>query len=224
MKATDYLAEARSHLGMRGRPNQATLWYASKHGNVYQTAEWCDMFISWCASNLKGSATVGEFAYTPSHVAWFKKNNAWGSKPKVGAIVFYNWRTGARPWGTAQHVGVVEAVKANGNIVAIEGNTGDAVQRKLRDGHYVIGYGYPSYVGGGSKPSTPYPGKLIRPGDSGDSVRVLKNRLRELGYKKVQSGPNYKAFAVNAVKDFQKKRSLDVDGIVGPDTWRELFQ
>lgn len=225
MKKTDFIREAARFLGMSGRPNAATEWYAKRHGVLYLEAAWCDMFMSWIAARLGGGDVIGEFAYTPSHVEWFKRKNAWGDKPKVGALVFYNWRDGSRAWGVPQHVGVVESIRKNGDIVAIEGNASNAVRRRVRDAHFIIGYGYPAFSGGSDTGSVPpYPGKIIYPGDSGDDVRLVKARLRELGYKKVENGPNYKKFAVNAVKDFQQKRGLEIDGRIGPDTWGELFK
>src|ERR1043166_5101254 len=89
------LNQARSHLGMSGRPNAATHWYASDgHGVAYLDAAWCDMFVSWCAHNVGMTDIVGEFAYCPSHVTWFKKNKRWDHKPSKGAIVFFDWEIG----------------------------------------------------------------------------------------------------------------------------------
>lgn len=138
-------AKAESYLGTAGRPNTFTRWYAKGHGNAYLNAAWCAMFLSYCGQNLGISNKIGNFAYCPYWVAWFKKNKRWGTIPKVDAIVFYSW-DGDK---IADHVGVVEAIKPK-SIITIEGNTGGfpgSVKRMERDNKYILGYGYmPSII------------------------------------------------------------------------------
>lgn len=143
MNGSSLATKATSYLGSAGRPNTFTRWYSKKHGNAYLNAAWCAMFLSYCAQTLGISKQVGSFAYCPYWVNWFKKNKQWGSKPKVGAIVFYTW-DGDK---TADHVGVVTSVKPK-SFITVEGNTGGypgAVKRYERDNKYVLGFGYPTY-------------------------------------------------------------------------------
>lgn len=67
--------------------------------------------------------------------------------------------------------------------------------------------------------------RLYRVGDSGESVRDIQDRLDGLG---MTSDPDPRGeFAQGtrtAVRDFQLSRGLSVDGIVGPDTWRALYE
>lgn len=223
------LFEARRHLGMSGRPNKATEWYAGRHGSGFLRAAWCGMFVSWIAYRCGLTQQVGEFAYTPYWVDWFKRQGRWGRKPQKGAIVFFNWRSSrSRPWPTAEHVGIVQAVREDGMLYTVEGNADDSSGRRLRDPKYVIGYGYPAFSDEQPPKPTPgppaYPGRLIEPGDTGNVVRKVKARLIKLGYKEVKRGPTYGPRAVTAIKKFQKARGLQVDGIVGPKTWKELFR
>lgn len=223
MRASNLTSEARKYIGMSGRPNKATEWYSSKNGSGYLRAAWCDMFVSYCGNNTGMSAIVGIEAYTPTHVNWFKKRGQWGSRPRVGAIVFFNW--GGRG-GLAQHVGIVESVRPNGVIVTIEGNTSDRVQRKVRDKKFILGYGYPAFNESGSKPKPDpdgYPGKVIEPGETGEHIKKLKARLVALGYKDVKSGNKYGPHAQKAVADFKKKNGLKANGRVGRKAWRKLF-
>ena len=69
---------------------------------------------------------------------------------------------------------------------------------------------------------TPGTGRL-QYNDSGPRVGQLQTRLFELGYYKgvVDSGFGYETY--EAVKAFQKRNKLKVDGIVGPETWTKLF-
>lgn len=136
---TAFLAKAKKFIGTSGRPNTFTKWYSAKHGSAFLKAAWCDMFVSWAAYSCGLSKEVGEFAYTPFHVEWFKKNKQWGKTPKVGAIVFFDWDRD----GLADHVGIVESFKGN-KVITIEGNKGDKVMRVERTSG-ILGYGYPAY-------------------------------------------------------------------------------
>lgn len=67
--------------------------------------------------------------------------------------------------------------------------------------------------------------RLYRVGDEGAAVRDIQDRLDALGYP---SDPDIRSVFADgtreAVRGFQKARGLDVDGIVGPDTWRSLYE
>lgn len=70
----------------------------------------------------------------------------------------------------------------------------------------------PGSTGGGSGPA-------MRQGATGEAVRKMQARLKELGFDPQgadgQFGPNTNG----AVKAFQAARGLEADGIVGPKTW-----
>jgi N-acetylmuramoyl-L-alanine amidase len=67
--------------------------------------------------------------------------------------------------------------------------------------------------------------RLYRVGDQGPAVRDIQDRLAALGFD-----PNHDSRSVFAegtrlaVIDFQKAKGLDIDGIVGPSTWRSLYE
>jgi N-acetylmuramoyl-L-alanine amidase len=67
--------------------------------------------------------------------------------------------------------------------------------------------------------------RLYRVGDEGPAVRDIQDRLAALGFE-----PGADARAVfaegtrQAVLEFQKAKGLDADGIVGPNTWRSLYE
>ncbi|HEX6286626.1 MAG TPA: peptidoglycan-binding domain-containing protein, partial [Acidimicrobiia bacterium] len=67
--------------------------------------------------------------------------------------------------------------------------------------------------------------RLYRVGDEGPAIRDIQDRLAALGF-----GPNGDNRALfgdgtrQAVMEFQKAKGLDSDGIVGPDTWRALYE
>ena len=66
-----------------------------------------------------------------------------------------------------------------------------------------------------------YPGSPLRQGSKGDAVRVIQQRLSELGYSVSVDG-NFGPGTASAVVAFQKKNNLGSDGVVGPGTWTAL--
>lgn len=68
----------------------------------------------------------------------------------------------------------------------------------------------------------PYPGAVLRQGSKGDNVRVVQQRLSDLGYSLGVDG-NFGPGTAKAVVAFQQKQSLGSDGIVGPNTWKALW-
>ncbi|MFI6513113.1 CHAP domain-containing protein [Streptosporangium sp. NPDC050855] len=111
----------------------------------YTSAPWCDMYLSWAAKQLGYEAWVGQFAYTVYHAEWFREQDAWGTTPKPGAIVFFDWG-GSDSIDRIDHVGIVTAVEG-GRIHTIEGNIdGGVAKRKQRETDKVVGYGYPEKI------------------------------------------------------------------------------
>ncbi len=63
--------------------------------------------------------------------------------------------------------------------------------------------------------------KTISYGSSGDDVRKLQERLNKEGYSLAVDG-QFGSKTQAAVRDYQKKKGLSVDGIVGKNTWGAL--
>ena len=61
----------------------------------------------------------------------------------------------------------------------------------------------------------------LRFGNSGTSVRILQRLLVSNGYA-IQVDGAFGPLTETAVKAFQNRRSVGVDGIVGPVTWQQL--
>jgi hypothetical protein len=215
------LAEMRSHIGMRGRPNVATRWYAAGHGNEYLDVAWCDMFLSYAAKKAGVAGLVGEFALCQAHLNWFKRMGLVDMKPAKGAIVFFDWDDD----NVADHIGAVEALNADGSFKTIEGNTSDQVARRVRYMRDVQAFAHPAYL-----PAPPaYPGMLIL-GSRGEAVKLVQKRLVKLGYPLARYGADgiFGVETVREVKAFQrversKNPKVEIDGRVGPVTWRLLF-
>jgi hypothetical protein len=63
---------------------------------------------------------------------------------------------------------------------------------------------------------------LLREGDSGPDVEQLQRLLTSAGYPCAADG-SFGPLTNQAVRAFQSSRSLDIDGIVGPQTWAALL-
>lgn len=69
----------------------------------------------------------------------------------------------------------------------------------------------------------PYPGALLQLGDEGEDVRTVQEQLNELG-EDLEADGVFGPLTEAAVRQFQEENGLDVDGIVGPDTWTALWE
>ncbi|GAA0953912.1 CHAP domain-containing protein [Actinocorallia libanotica] len=157
--ADDFIKKAKTQLGIREDGSGKTKfqeWY-SKTGRAAETvkrdggslksyldAAWCNMFVSWVAEETGTKDTVGQDAWTIAHAKWFKEQDRWGTTPKKGAIVFFNWQ-GEKSLDSIVHVGIVTDVDG-GKIKTIEGNTGNAVLERDRKPSQIVGYGYPEFA------------------------------------------------------------------------------
>ena len=67
---------------------------------------------------------------------------------------------------------------------------------------------------------------LIRPGDRSGAVRDVQRRLLglELNLPPSELDGTFGPATEAAVRTFQERRGLDVDGLVGDETWRELVE
>ncbi|MDN4526049.1 peptidoglycan-binding domain-containing protein [Fictibacillus fluitans] len=67
----------------------------------------------------------------------------------------------------------------------------------------------------------PYPGHLIKRGDSGKDVRTVQNQLNKKGFPIYVDGI-FGKMTEKKVKMFQARSALAIDGIVGKKTWTVL--
>ncbi len=67
--------------------------------------------------------------------------------------------------------------------------------------------------------------RLYRSGDSGTAVRDIQDRLGALGYPcSPDPRSEFGEATRSAVVGFQRRRGLPSDGIVGPETWRAIYE
>ena len=65
--------------------------------------------------------------------------------------------------------------------------------------------------------------KLLKSGATGDIVKALQTKLKELGYFTKEPNSEYDKDTYAAVKAFQTASNIGVDGIFGPATYGALF-
>ena len=151
-----------------------------------------------------------------------KTKGAIGSMPDVpGVLVFMSG-----------HVGIYIG---NGEVIEARGYSSGVIKSKLANGSWK-NWGYCPYityeaeVKPVAKDTTFVEVKQLSKGMKCGEVRTLQHLLTALGYKMQNGGKTYGVdgsfggATYNAVIAFQKAKKLDVDGIVGKDTWRELLK
>ena len=145
--AADILATARPQLGtVEKPPGSDRTPYGAAYGGDGQA--WCAKFVWWVFRQSHASQLIPKAAYTPTFADWFRTHRQWGTAPRPGAVVFFDFPNDGV--NRISHVGLVEAVNGDGTIQTIEGNTtgpqhaDDGVWRRTRRVG-VVGYGYPAY-------------------------------------------------------------------------------
>lgn len=218
--AQDVLDVARSQLGVvENPPGSNQVMYATWAG--IPGLAWCGAFVCWCLEKA-GALDIPRFVWTPSGAQAYQDRGRWDRTPTLGDVVFFTWPEAGR----ICHVGFVEAVREDGGVVTIEGNTdvqgggsGGKVMRHVRRAN-MTGFGRPNYTAlAEATPTAPLiPVGIVRPliklGNRGPNVLYLQQKLGGLVADSI-FGPATLA----RVKLFQRNHGLVVDGVVGPRTW-----
>ena len=240
--AQDVLKLAQQEVGYVEAPGNHT-----KYGSWYgmDGVAWCAMFVSYCFhfSELPLSIENKQgFAYCPSGTNWFKKQGQFFNDPKPGDVVFFDWSGNHSP--DAEHVGIVESVNADGTVNTIEGNTspadnsnGGQVMCRIREQAVISGFGRPDYDGKVvfSQGVPPLWRRryitLSTPLTDGEDVMQIQRRLINLGYTLGTSGPTGKGDdgvfgqqSLKALKQFQQEHGLEVDGVLGAESWYKAWK
>jgi hypothetical protein len=155
MKADAALAFFRTLLGIGEEPrgsnsNAITRWFG-------YSGAWCAMTISYVFAHFGALALIGgKDDYTVTMAQWFHNMKQWiepGGAVAPGDIMFFHFgnpnyvdASGTHRWKGIHHVGMVEAVLADGRLVCLEGNHNDRVARVVRSRANVAGLGRPKYT------------------------------------------------------------------------------
>lgn len=204
--------------------------YCKDMGYNYRI-EWCACFISWLAEKLGITDIIPVDMSCNSQISKFKNMGVWHTDRNFqsGDIIYYDWDIS----GDADHVGIVEKVSGN-TLTVIEGNNGnypnDRVRRReISSGSSLIfGYARPKYPVKSSANSSDINISLptVRKGNTGNAVKILQAFLVAYEYNIGISGIDgeFGSDTEYAVRRFQKRSCIAVDGIVGKDTWSELLK
>lgn len=67
--------------------------------------------------------------------------------------------------------------------------------------------------------------RLLKRGVKGDDVAAIQRALLTLGFDLGSYGADgdFGVYTLSAVRQFQRSRCLEVDGVVGPETWAQLM-
>lgn len=149
------LAEALRHVGVRESPPGSNQTMFGRWFGV-DGVPWCAIFVSYCFSIGAGvtlcrgwhgaGVNARGVAYVPTLEAWLRATGrevpSW-SAPASGDVAVFDW-----DGGLPDHVGIVVAVRAGGELDTVEGNTGvgndsdgGAVMRRRRRRSQVSTFG-----------------------------------------------------------------------------------
>jgi hypothetical protein len=233
----DMIRQAERSLGVTGRPNPITRWYASRNGAGFAAGAWCNQSVTYWANHSGNAAAVcfnRDYAYTVWHAERFRKEGQWHvdvAGIRRGDIVFFDWN-GSNRIGAIDHIGVVTGVR--GHVVyTIEGNTSDACRRRARYAATIVGYGRPAYAGAqatvnraavSQAADTAPPGiPVLKQGSAGVLVKQLQRCLNKVQRSGLATDGAYGPKTAGAVRTFQRRAGgLVADGEYGPKTAGKL--
>lgn len=213
---------------------------------------WCDVFVDWLFFKAFGKKVGQEMQCQTGDLGagcyysarYYKNQDRFYSEPKVGDQIFF-----ADSDGDAYHTGIVIGV-TNSTVTTIEGNTssasgvvanGGAVAKKSYSRSYsrIHGYGRPKYdpevednkgESSSSSNKTTNGGTcmvtlpVLRKGANSGYVKTLQILLNKYDLARLDEDGIFGDGTYAAVKAYQKRRGLDVDGIVGAKTWVDLLK
>lgn len=208
-------------------------------GSPYaQGVYWCDIFVDWCfmkAYGLKQAKKLlyGWSAYCPTSAQYFKNQGRYfRTNPKIGDQIFF-----LDSVNELGHTGIVYKVSKT-YVYTIEGNTspqsgvvdngGEVCKKKYPlSSSKIDGYGRPDW-GGTVKEETnttrhytgtfPLIPPTLKKGSKGKNVKYLQKYLNWFGGYGLAIDGEFGKYTENAVKDFQKRTGIGVDGEFGPQS------
>ena len=211
---------------------------------------WCEVFVDWCFWKAFGregqriQCQTGDLGAACIYSAqYYRQQGRYDQNPKAGDQVFFYAD------GTIGHTGIVVEV-SDSSITVVEGNSSDRVQKLSysRSSGSIAGYGHPWYDESipdhAEREPSPAPASetpaaqtvlvrvpFLKRGAVGTAVESAQVLLIHRGYncggrtflgRETPDG-DFGPATEKAVRDFQTKAALDIDGIVGPLTWQALL-
>lgn len=203
---------------------------------AYQGQYWCACFVTWCFLKAFGKENAKKLLKHYPYVTCAELGNLFTKKsnPTRGDIVIF-WN-GSR----FSHTGIVTKVEGD-KFYTIEGNTSGA-SSIVSNGGGVCKKSYYNSRMSGTKFCTPdyslvseiqnggymFTVNEVKKSDTGKDVKLLQRLLK--GNKR--TGKNGEEIEVDgefgdvtdyALREFQTKKGLSVDGVCGDNTWKTLL-
>ena len=233
---TDMIKEVKSHIGYHEKGTNINEFSAELDKVKYydpqkkQGVAWCSQFLDCCSYHLiKDVNKTHKWLYQPTYndlsagakfqQRYFKNANRYSKIPKVGDWAFIG--------DPATHVCFVLEVNPT-TITTIDGNHNNQVMKVHRSRNKFAGFGHPEYSEK-KEDYTMVQMKNCYRGDECGEVLTIQSLLKVKGFK----GEDGKVLALDskfgknteyAVKNYQKKNKLTVDGIVAEKTWTKLLK
>jgi uncharacterized protein (TIGR02594 family) len=194
--------------GASHNPDIVRMFAASGHKWVQ------DDETPWCAAFV--GAVLAQLGFAGTNELRAKSYETWGrdvtGSVKPGDVVVL-WR-GERN-GPMGHVGFFVRFEGD-QVYILGGNQGDAVNIAPFPIERVVAYR--RYAGSDS-----FTLPLLQEGSKGPHVRDLQEYLRQLEYNLGSVDGVFGKLTKRAVMEFQETNSLEIDGIVGEQTWNALL-
>ena len=227
---------AKAEIGVTESPKNSNKQKYGKEYGVNGTA-WCCQFVWWVFKHAGASPLFyggGKTAWVPSVRKHYTQKGKWirrgNGTPKPGDIIIFGNRDDS---GSGKHIGIVTKITSS-TVYTIEGNTtksgfsanGGMVAAKSysRSNANIAGYCSIDYDDK-EKETVEVTVEMLKKGSKGDNVKALQILLIGYGFNcgKYGTDGDFGSATDEAVKAYQKKNELDVDGIVGKNTWNKLL-
>ncbi len=212
----DYLS---NHVGLKEVPGAQHNPLIVEWGKQSGIGWWNNDEDAWCAVAINGALVNSGYPSTRSALARsFTRYGTRLTKPVRGAIVVFP--RGSNPlYG---HVGIVETVRADGTIVIINGNAGNAVRRSVFSTASILPDGI-RWPPGAAAPAqsrpvgadAPLGARVLQFGSRGKDVEALQRDMNVLNYQLAVDGV-FGGRTRDAVVRFEQRRGLKGDGITDP--------
>lgn len=201
---------------------------------------WCAMFVTVCMLRACGGdkAAAKEMLYgVYPYAACNQLYDAAGTRafkrgykdPARGDVIVFT------SGGQRSHTGIVYKVD-NTYVYTVEGNSSNQVRRrsyKLSDS-YIYGYvrlDFSGDAGSGSESLLPHYDRRctatmpeLSKGTAGTAVAMLQYGLNQLGTYLIDVDGIFGSETKKAVESYQGLNNLSVDGVVGSNTWKKIFE
>lgn len=212
-------------------------WLNEQVGNIAKdygfSTEWCALFVSKALIKFGHTGLTGSSIYScTAQMNHFKNLGIWNDRTPMynnPCIIYYDWDTS----GDCDHVGFM-IEKTDNAFITIEGNTmGDkwnntSVNKLHRSIHnttkLVRGHVYLKDIFTCNAPQPVYYGKNYVSQDSTNKCTLIQHMLNVVNNAGLTEDGIIGDNTDIAIKEFQAKYNLEIDGIVGDETLFKLVQ